>query len=832
MISALSLVLLLFLPAGPQGLQDDVAPLVVSQDHSWPPFSFIDDEGEPRGILIDLWRAIGEEMGRPVEFRLADWNESIQQVVRGEAMVHGGLIESPDRREILSFGADLFPLSAVLYIRSNQLILSVDQLGSRMIGVVEGSFELEHLVESYPDLERRLFANNADMVRAAAAGDIDAFVVDHPVGIYLLERHAEPGDFHVLEALYTQQLRWATGTGDDLLSADIAAALAALPPDELTRISQRWITTERVEAVPAWFWPAVVAGCLFFLLLLLAGYAWILLIRKSRLEDEVEARTASLRYEQARLRNVIEGAGLGTWEASVPSKTMHIDEGWARMLGYSREELDPLTREAWADLVHPKDLPAAEEAMRAHLAGEVSSYTAEFRMRHRNGSWIWIHSSGRLLANEDGSAPTRMYGCYVNIHEERTLTQQVHRAQRMEGIGTLAGGVAHDVNNILTPILLSMDFLKRPDLTTTERLEIVDSIEEGARRGADIVGQVLSYARGDEASRRVLHVLPVIAGLERMLGDTLPRLIEFRVQASSDVPPIEADPTQLRQILLNLILNSRDALFDQAGRIEVEVDAMRSEDQAGPGHLRIRVSDNGCGMSPDVMERIFDPFFTTKEPGRGTGLGLSTTLSLVQANAGTIDVESVPGRGTRFTLSFPAADPSRLEAETKTPAREATSLEASGSRQPSMDDGTDPQETDHPDMLPARDAAGTVLLVDDEPGILASLERTLSRIGFDVITAPDGRTGLRLFREHGDRIDLVITDIMMPVMSGDEMILKIKAFRPDTRVLAMSGLVQDDGLRADLDLPDLHFLDKPFSLPELLDAVGECLASGTAERGT
>ncbi|TVP79225.1 MAG: PAS domain S-box protein, partial [Gemmatimonadales bacterium] len=656
----------------------DTTTLVVSQDHSWPPFAFRDDDGEPRGILVDLWHEIGRQLDRPVEFLLADWNESIEQVVRGEAMVHGGLFESPERRERLAFGGPLLPLSAVLYIRSSALVLEVDELAGRtVVGVVGGSFELEHLRATHPDLETREFATNADMVQAAAEGEIDAFAVDYPVGLYLLDRYSEPGEFHVLTRLYSQELSWAVAPGQEALIPLVDGALAAIPPGERTRITQRWITTEQVETVPAWFWPSVVALLFSTLFVLAASYALLLRVRRRRLEEEVAQRTASLREQRARLENIIEGGGLGTWEAALADGELRVNARWAEMLGRSHSEVDPLPYNGWAELVHPDDLPVAEEAIRRHMAGETELYQAEFRMRHKNGDWIWIHSSGRLMPAVEGGPPTRMFGCHVSLHERRTLELQVERQQRMEGIGALAGGVAHDLNNILTPILLSLDRLRDPELPVEERLALVEGMEEGARRGADIVGQVLSYARGEKGSTALVDVGPVLMDLRRMLGETLPRSLELEVEVEEDLPPVAADPTHLRQILLNLAVNARDALAGLGVEegTEAQGTADRAWETAGPGRIRmeaqrdpdgtvvvLRVSDTGPGMSRHTQSRIFDPFFTTKPHGKGTGLGLSTTLTLVESNGGSIDVESAPGQGTTFTLTFPAAGAEAIRA--------------------------------------------------------------------------------------------------------------------------------------------------------------------------
>ncbi len=799
---------------GATAVQEPADPIVVSQDHSWPPLSFMDAEGEPQGILPDLWREIGRILGRPVEFRLTDWNESIEQVVRGDAMVHGGLFESEERRRILTFTEDILPLSAVLYARAETAVLAVDELGDRPVGIIEGSFELEFVQGEYPGLNLVLYANNDEMVRAAAAGDVDAFAVDYPVGLYLLDRYAEPGDFNVLTPLYRQMLRAAVRPGDEALLAQVNGALAALSDEEVRRITQRWTSTERVEQVPPWFYPALVAGGAGVIVFLLSLYAWSLHTRRVGLERLVRQRTEAIQRQEARLTNIIEGGDLGTWEWNLATGEVTINDRWAEMLGYRREEIEPVIFQWWAARVHPEDLAECEEAIRRHRNGEAPSYNAEFRMRHRSGEWVWIHTSGRLLSPIRGSGELFMYGCHVDIHQRRALELQIERAQRMEGIGTLAGGIAHDLNNVLTPILMSMQLLKDEGLAESERYAIVESIEEGARRGADIVGQVLAYARGAEGLQAPLRIEPLLDALRRMMRETLPRSIEISFEVEPELPAVMGDATQLHQILLNLLVNARDALPD-GGSIEVrassvdldEGDVARSPDLRAGRHLRLTVRDDGTGIPEAALTKIFEPFYTTKEPGKGTGLGLSTSLTLTRANGGALHVESREGEGTCFVLHFPALDAGVESGGDLVPEPGGPGAGELGVADPAISEAA------------PKPGPGTVLVVDDEEGIRRAVERALSRAGYAVLLARDGSEGLELFERHRDDIDIVITDIMMPVMSGTEMIAGIRERDPAVRIIAMSGLVRDEKLHSDLENIELSFLPKPFEMDTLLKVV-------------
>lgn len=778
---------------------EDRDPLLVSQDHAWPPFSFADARGNPQGILIDIWREVGRIMDRPVEFRLTTWNESIQQVVRGEAMVHGGLLESPERRDVLTFSQDLLPLSAVIYIRPQAMVLAMEELGPAEIGVVDGSFELEYVRSEFPQLIPILYSDNDEMVRAAVRGEIDAFVVDYPVGIYLLDKYARPGDFNVLEPLYTHMIRAAVRHGDESLLEEIDHALDQLDPEELARITQRWMTVEEVERLPRWFLPGAAALLGLLGIAFVGGYIRLLLTRKAALEQLVEHRTKSIRQQEARFENIIEAGNLGTWDLDFDTYRMTVNDRWTEMIGYSLEELEPVTYQTWAARVHPDDLQPSEEAIHRHRNGETEYYDAEFRMKHKEGHWIWIQSFGRMLRPENGGVATKMYGCHLYIQQRKELELQVQQSQRMEGIGNLAGGIAHDLNNVLTPILISVDLMQEAD-TEEEKQRILESISENATRGADVVKQLMTYARGVGGEKRLVDLKERVESLARLLRETMPRNIRFTIRLPENPPPILADPTQIHQILLNLCVNARDAM-PEGGQLKLRVTPteLGSEQAASlpplqPGPvLQVDVVDDGCGIPSASLGKIFDPFYTTKELGKGTGLGLSTTLSLVEANQGALRVQSQVGVGTKFSLFFPAASEAP---PSQAPAKKTTK----------------------------QGRCHSILVVDDEPGVLHLVRAALVSKGHTVFTAANGQQALKVWEANPKEIDLVLTDMMMPEMNGSQLIQTLRGNAPELEIIAMSGLSQDDRLFESINREHLEVLGKPFTMNQLLEAVDKSCA--------
>jgi CheY-like chemotaxis protein len=376
------------------------------------------------------------------------------------------------------------------------------------------------------------------------------------------------------------------------------------------------------------------------------------------------------------------------------------------------------------------------------------------------------------------------------------------RAQRMEGIGTLAGGIAHDLNNMLSPILMSIDLL-REHVQAHEGQQVLNTIEASAKRGADLVRQVLTYARGVDGQREALPVAALVLDVARMVADTFPKQVRLDTGVPEDIWAIIGDTTQMHQVLMNLFVNARDAMPDggvitlaATNVLLTERDAALVQD-ARPGHfVRLSIADTGTGMSERVCERIFEPFFTTKGVGKGTGLGLSTVQAIVRSHGGFVTVRSAPGKGTTFEVHLPAETRAVTDAG---PARRLT---------------------------PARGIGELLLLVDDEPHIRMFASRLLERKGYRVVSAGGGEEGLVEFQAHLGEVALVITDMQMPRFDGRALIDGIRRVAPAIPVIAMSGLGLPE-LRAvgeDAAGRGVVHLMKPFTSDQLDAAVRRALS--------
>jgi PAS domain S-box-containing protein len=463
------------------------------------------------------------------------------------------------------------------------------------------------------------------------------------------------------------------------------------------------------------------------------------------------------------------------------------------LYGWTAEEVRG--RQA-SDLLY-RDLAAYELAIAAVLSkGE---WCGEIQQITKTSVLILIEARWTLVRDEAGRAQA-VLAINSDITEKKKMEQQFLRAQRMESIGTLAGGIAHDLNNVLAPIMMSIDLLRMT--SRDERAQsVLSTIETSARRGADMVKQILSFARGVEGKRMVINVRHIIQDMQHLVQDTFPKEIVFRAELDADLPLISGDHTQVHQVLLNLCVNARDAM-PTGGTIIVAATTLQVDDSyAGmtpgslPGrYLMVKVTDTGTGIPPEVVNKIFDPFFTTKEQGKGTGLGLSTVLSIVKSHGGFLNVYSEAGNGTAFSVCFPA-------------------MEAAESEVAKVEMNTHP-----------RGNGEWILIVDDEAAVRTITQQTLESHGYRVSAAADGTEAVALYSMHRTEIAAVVTDMMMPVMGGRATIQVLQLLDPEVKIIAASGLANEGSAARAAAMGVKHFLPKPFTAQTILTALREVLS--------
>jgi PAS domain S-box-containing protein len=520
-----------------------------------------------------------------------------------------------------------------------------------------------------------------------------------------------------------------------------------------------------------------------------------------------EAESA-LDRDRARFAAVVDGLREGLIIASLDGALLHWNQAALSMLGLRRVEdgLGPreqLASEYQLSTLEGEILAPAESPLARVLRGE-TVHDIELRVVHLQQHWEKVFAySGSTVQYASGESVAFLTLRDVTARKE--LERRFARAQRLESVGTLAGGIAHDLNNILMPILMATTTLRR--FGSDERAtRIIDTVERSAKRGADLVRQILSFARGASTWSSAIDMREIIGELLPIVRSTFPKNVGVSIHVADDLRSVSGDATQLLQVLLNLAINARDAM-PRGGRIVISArnehlnaTAAASRNVTPGDYLRLDFTDNGSGMSAEVIGRIFDPFFTTKEAGKGTGLGLYTVQDIVKSHGGFVSVRSAPGQGSTFTIQLPV---SRVE---NGPSRDEAVLEEI-----------------------ERGRGELILLVDDEASILAVMQQTLEVFGYRVLTAEDGARAIAQFARSQEEIALVITDMMMGVVDGAAVIAALRGMNPDLPVVATSGDSSDDWSSRARAAGAKYVLAKPYTAPLLLRIVREILNESRAD---
>lgn len=472
-----------------------------------------------------------------------------------------------------------------------------------------------------------------------------------------------------------------------------------------------------------------------------------------------------------------------------------------RLTGWT--EAEALGRAWWLENVHPDDragIPLSDP-----FEGPDDYQVSEYRFRRKDGGWIWIRDEERLLRDARGE-PTEIVGSWTDVTARIELEAKLRQSYKLEAIGRLAGGVAHDFNNLLTIVCGNAELLEKQVPPDGRAAQLVEEILQTVDRGAALTRQLLTFSRSQELAPEPLDLTGLVVRSATMLRRLIGEDIEIEIAGSEEPLPVLADRSQIDQILLNLVVNARDAM-PGGGRLsialaDVELGAreLAAAPEVDPGRfVRLSVADTGHGMTPEVQARIFEPFFTTKPPGRGTGLGLATVFGVIRQSRGFIEVESAPQRGTRFDLYFPYAD---LELRTVI--------------------APPPPMAEAPN--PSRPGQETILLVEDEAGLRRLAERALGSLGYRVLVSGSGEEALRAAAEHRAPIHLLLTDLVMPGMGGAQLAAALRTSRPELRVLFMSGYAEGSALPPDENgkTPTIHLV-KPFALSQLGHVVRQAL---------
>jgi two-component system cell cycle sensor histidine kinase/response regulator CckA len=515
---------------------------------------------------------------------------------------------------------------------------------------------------------------------------------------------------------------------------------------------------------------------------------------------------AELQESHHKFRSIFEQAAVGVARLGLDGAWLEVNTKLCAIVGYSQQVL---LGKSFQDLIHPEDLQMVQAAINQLLNNEIRTYSREKRYYNQEGNIVWVNLTMNLV-RDIHNEPDYFISIMEDITSQKneaakqlSLTKQLQQAQKMEAIGHLAGGIAHDFNNMLGVILGQTELVMKKLDPINPLIKNLQAVCEAASHSAKLTSQILTYARKQMIEPKVLDLNSSVSAMMDMLKRLIGKNIYMSWDQVEELWPIKVDPTQVDQIIVNLSINARDAISGN-GKISISTSNCTLDQQyvasqnfkIEPGdYVKLSVSDDGCGMNDETLTHIFDPFFTTKPLVSSTGLGLSFTYGAVKMNGGFINVCSQVGHGTTFDIYF-----QRVKAFEVSPKKVTGAIDAI--------------------ISPVIE---TILLVEDEEMLLEIGTAMLENSGYNVLAASDGVMAEALLRKHSSKIDLLVTDIIMPEINGRDLAIKFKTLYPDLKVLFMSGYT-DDVLEEQFNLKEgTHFLQKPFSMKALTTKVREAL---------
>ncbi len=517
-----------------------------------------------------------------------------------------------------------------------------------------------------------------------------------------------------------------------------------------------------------------------------------------QVQDITERKWAEsrIRESEARYRSVVEGSMQGI-VIHQDGLIRHVNAAFCRMFCY--DDPSELIGRDWTSLVAPKELSELQSRADASLAGHRVKPHAGWQGIRKDGKKVWFES---IVSRMNWNGRPAAVASLIDITERKSLEEQFRHAQKMDAVGRLAGGVAHDFNNLLTVIIGYGELVLGDDSQTPDSRELIREIVRAGERAASLTRQLLAFSHKQVLVPVVLDLNALLSEMEKMLVRLIGDDVVLQFVGDPDLGRVKVDPGQLEQVVMNLAVNARDAM-PRGGRITVETANVELDEEYAathlgllPGpHVLLAVSDTGCGMDAETVSKIFEPFFTTKGPDRGTGLGLSIVHGIVKQSGGRIEVYSEVGTGTTFKIYLPRCDDVAVEARAR------------------------------PQLATAHRGTETVLLVDDDAAVRELARHVLEKYGYRVLVAGEGNEALEIGRRHDGEISLLVSDLVMPNMGGQQLASRLAALRPGLRVLFLSGYADDAVVLHGMITPDTPFLQKPFSPDSLAAMVRHVLES-------
>lgn len=771
--------------------------IVVGGDHDYPPYEFLDENGHPTGYNVELTRALARALGLDIRIQLGPWGEIRRALDQGEIDAIQGMFYSTERDTEVEFSPPHAAVSHVTVVRRGDLDPPEDVAGlqGKHLVVMEGDIMHDFALQHGLDLHLTAVPTQEDALRQLAAGHHDVALVARLPALYWTDQyhwnHLNVGKRSLLSPSYCYAV---THAGHTLL-AELTEGLKILKQSgEYRRIQDRWLGVwggQDAWGITVLRYAAAIIGILLLVVLTVSLWSW-------SLRRQVRARTADLREShaaildrEARYRSLTEDlpALITTFERD--GTLLFVNPALAAYAGAAPETL---VGQNLFDLL-PESNREIIRAKVARLTPENPVFSNDERHVGEQGQESLQQWTNRGFFDAEGRL-THVQAVGMDVTERHQLQEQLRHAEKLQAIGQLAGGVAHDFNNQLFGIIAFGELLQSK-VTDPKRARWVDNILRAARRSSDLTQQLLAFARKSPMHVKAVDMHQVIHDVVAMLEHTIDRRIALCQHLEASPCVVKGDPNQLQNAILNLGLNARDAMPD-GGQLQfssdtVAADGLGKTDNASESWIRIQVKDTGCGMTPEIQQHMFEPFFTTKEAQQGTGMGLAAVYGTIKQHGGEIQVNSLPGKGTTFTLLLPLS-------------RESVSQVPS--RQPVV-------ASDH----------ARILVVDDEEVVRWGLVETLESLGYQTLEAGDGEEGVQRYREHRDTVDLVLMDMIMPKRDGRQALQAIREINPQARVMLISGYSVAEDPHEVSNMGFTGFIQKPVSRNALAKAVHDALQS-------
>lgn len=818
--------------------------ITLAPDPDFKPIEYFDRDGNYQGAAADIVRILEKKLGITITIvRPKNWDDALARFKDHEVDLLGAMVRTPEREKFALFSETLVAVPGGIFARSGSPVdLTLKDLNGKKVAVVSNYAAHDIIRSLYPGIKLEVVGDISTGLAKASLGTVDAYVENMANATFYLQ---EAGITNLQLVGRTDfDYRWGIGIRKDWpeLQGILNKGLATISEEERSDAIQRWIHIDGQKWRPSKFFMVGAAASMFALLLLIVA-VWSYSLRKAvkdrtaslqleieerhkteaaleelngQLEVRVGERTLELQREigervrseeqlKASEENYRCFAGLTsdyvykcsrTGEA--PFRVSWIGGSVAAITGYSVEEIYEMG--CWLPLVHQDDRDAVASSMLGLRPGDVK--LLEFRLVTKEGKTRWISEKSRCEAGETGGELI-LFGSSTDIserrkagEERRKIEQQMLHAQKLESLGVLAGGIAHDFNNILTAIIGNADLALMRINRESPVADNLHRIERAAARAADLAKQMLAYSGKGKFVVENINLNCLLEEMLHMLEVSISKKVVLRLNTHQHLPLVEADATQMRQIIMNLVINSSEAIGDRSGVIAITTgcmdcdqsylkDVWLDENLTDGLYVYLEIADSGCGMDRETLAKLFDPFFTTKFTGRG--LGMAAVLGIVRGHRGAIKVYSEEGKGTSFKILLPASD------------RPAEVFNGAAQKD-------------------AWKGSGTVLLVDDEETIRGIGAEMLKELGFATITACDGREALEAFRQNPD-ISFVILDLTMPHMDGEQCFRELRLLNPMVKVVMSSGYNEQEVTQKFVGKGLAGFIQKPYRLSTLQEVI-------------